>query len=356
MVSDFQRWAQDSQAPVALFLKEKLLPVNGADGVFFPPTYAGIGYSTDPLPDGTKVAWVDSVGSQANRMEPLFKSGEFAALVPQITISTEGGEVSLLEVGHRLADALLRCSDAQPKVSAAFQAFQKSGDAQLLAKLAPTTLVFGAWDSRDSQVKLPRLVQSEIRAWGVTDLTRAAQYNPPVNYAELGVVSEDEQQNAGRDQKNPLAQRGFVHVPSTGAPGGVTAKGGIWRELVVNLIALRALRGPDDNATVILRNYILGLTLVAAAAPRDGFLRQGCILTPDPDEPASWLAVERSGVRNQISLDFETVLSFAQSSAKAFGVGPNAKFKFDPKLAKEDRERAEKEKKGKKGKAAQAGE
>ena len=32
-----------------------------------------IGYSIDTLSDGTKVAQIDSVGAQANRMEPLFK-------------------------------------------------------------------------------------------------------------------------------------------------------------------------------------------------------------------------------------------------------------------------------------------
>ena len=40
--------------------------------VFFPPTYADVGYNIDSLSDGTKVATVDSVGSQANRIEPIF--------------------------------------------------------------------------------------------------------------------------------------------------------------------------------------------------------------------------------------------------------------------------------------------
>ena len=66
-------WADNPNGPVALHLKQKLVPVEGESGVIFPPTYADIGYNIDELSDGTKVATIDSVGSQANRMEPIFK-------------------------------------------------------------------------------------------------------------------------------------------------------------------------------------------------------------------------------------------------------------------------------------------
>ncbi len=86
-------WAMDSNGPVALHLKQKLLPVesvDGVDGIVYPPTYADIGYNIDTLSDGTKVALIDSVGSQANRMEPIFKAAfgpdPEAWLVPQIEI------------------------------------------------------------------------------------------------------------------------------------------------------------------------------------------------------------------------------------------------------------------------------
>ena len=67
-------WATDPKGPVALHLKQKLLPVEGDGSVIFPPTYADIGYNIDTLSDGTRVATIDSVGSQANRMEPIFKA------------------------------------------------------------------------------------------------------------------------------------------------------------------------------------------------------------------------------------------------------------------------------------------
>ena len=72
-----------SDGPVAIVIKQYLRPAEGEGEVIFPPTYADIGYNVDELSDGTKVVTIDSVGSQANRMEPIFKRAPYAALVPQ---------------------------------------------------------------------------------------------------------------------------------------------------------------------------------------------------------------------------------------------------------------------------------
>src|SRR5579885_2124914 len=217
-------WADNKDGPVALVCKQRLLPVEGEGSVIFPPTYADIGYNIDTLSDGTKVVTIDSVGSQANRMEPIFKAAKpgepenpLAKLVPQIDIAYGNQKtVSILEAGHRLGDAVVRASDLKDEAQAAFKLYLDTGDAAKLAKLAPTSLVFGVWDSRDTQAKLPRLVQSVIRAWDVDPLKRSAQYNPVLNYAELGVISEAEQEKAEGKPDNDLAKRGFVHVPATG--------------------------------------------------------------------------------------------------------------------------------------------
>lgn len=352
-------WAENLTGPVALCLKEPLLPVAGEGAVVFPPTYAGGDYCISQLPDGTFVAQMDSVGSQANRMEPLFKSGPLAALVPQVTINAAQREVNLLDVGHRLADALVRCSEGKDEVKAAFDALQSSGNAEPIAKLAPTTLVFGAWNSRDDAgMKIPRLVSSVIRAWGAARLHRSAQYNPPLDYSQLEVFSEAEKQKEEGDDKSPLAKRGFVHVPAVDKPGGILAEGGIRREVILNLIPLRALQAQTSERGAKLRAYILGLALVAATTPQDGYLRQGCLLTADPDNPARWEAVDRSGKRTPVELTHEAALTFAKTAAHEFGVGPARQFKFNKKFASEDIAEArkkDKEKKDKKGKAAEAG-
>lgn len=342
-------WADNPDGPVALYMKQKLIPVEGEGGVIFPPTYADIGYNIDELSDGTKVATIDSVGSQANRMEPIFKAAKpgepenpLSKLVPQIDI-VYGNEktVSILEAGHRLGDAVVRSSELKDEAQAAFRLFLDTGDASKLAKLAPTSLVFGVWDSRDTQAKLPRLVQSVIRAWDVDPLTRSAQYNPALNYAELGVISEAEQEKAEGKPDNDLARRGFVHVPATGQHGGVIARGGIERVITVNLVALRKLTGENVQD---LRRYILGLALVAAAEPLDGFLRQGCLLVADERAPAQWLAVARNGARTPIELSPTVALDYAQAAAAKFGVGQDRRVVFKKELAQADLKELDKKK------------
>ena len=333
--TDFaERCCNDSTGPVALALRQTLLPVEGRDAVIFPPTYAGIGYNIDKLSDGTRVATIDSVGSQANRMEPVFEEEPYAALVPQVTI-TYGNDksISILRAGHRLGDALIRSTALAEEAHDAFTTFLDAGDATAVARLAPTSLLFGVWDSRDTQAKLPRIVQSVIRAWDVDDLKRSAQYMPPIDYAALEVFSDAEKKKQEGNQKSLLAQRGFVHVPTTGEHGGIVVHGEIRRTVTVNLVALRRLGGDGGPA---LRRYVLGLALVAATAPPDGFLRQGCLLTSDPDEPASWAAVGRDGTRKLVTLDADAVLAFAQAEAAAFGVGENRSISFDKKRAKAD--------------------
>ncbi len=208
-------WATDMCGPVALHLKQKLLPVEGEGGVIFPPTYADVGYNIDTLSDGTRVATIDSVGSQANRLEPIFKAAPkgqpdnpLAKLVPQIMIDVNDSlSLSIFDVGHRLGDALVRSTDLAATAKDAFEALLR-GDATKLAKLAPTSLVFGAWDSRDTSAKLPRIVQSVIRAWDVQELTRSAQYNPPVDYAALEVFSDEVEVRAIRGRGQGVAGGG----------------------------------------------------------------------------------------------------------------------------------------------------
>jgi len=352
------QWVTDPNGPVALHLKQKLLPVEGEGGVIFPPTYADIGYNIDTLSDGTKVATIDSVGSQANRMEPMFKQADYASLVPQIEVDFGSGTVSILEVGHRLGDALIRSSDIKNEAQAAFRALLDSGNAQPIAKLAPTSLVFGVWDSRDTQAKLPRLVQSVIRAWDVDVLTRSAQYNPPIDYSLLDVFSDEERAKQEGDPKSPLAKRGFVHVPSGASPGGIVCRDGIEQNITINLIALRRLHAENPEDTIKLRSYLLGLSLVVATAPLDGFLRQGCLLVPST--VALWQVISRNGQRSEANaLTHGFAKEYATAKATDFGVGASKTgdhaVKFNKDLARADavvtKEKAGSKKKGKDKKA-----
>jgi CRISPR-associated protein Csb1 len=104
-----------ADGPAAIVTREPLIPVEGPDGVLFPSTFASGdgfpgGYNIDGDPNGENIALVDSVGSQANRIEPLFAEPEQAALVPQVVIIAGAKKINLLEAGHRAGDAIVRCS------------------------------------------------------------------------------------------------------------------------------------------------------------------------------------------------------------------------------------------------------
>jgi len=352
--AEIDAWADDPRGPVALHLKQKLLPIEGEGGVIFPPTYADIDYNIDELADGTKVVTIDSVGAQANRMEPIFKTAPagrpenpLSRLVPQIDIPYGNAKsVSILEASHRLGDAIVRASDLKDAARAAFDLYLDNNDASAIAQLAPTSLVFGVWDSRTTNAKLPRIVQSIIRAWDVDRLHRSAQYNPPIDYAALAIFSDEKTQ--AKHTKADLSERGFVHVPAGKLPGGIVARGPIERDVTVNLIALRRLDGEKGRE---LRRYILGLALVAAAEPPEAFLRQGCLLTPDPDHPGAWTAVGRDGRRIPVALTAAAALDYAAAAARAFGVGRNRTVEFRKALAQEDLAEGDKKKAGKKAKA-----
>lgn len=354
----FDSYLEDD-GPAALVIRQHLMPVEGADGVLFPATFAAGGgfpggYNIDGDANGINVCLIDSVGSQANRIEPIFAEEKYKKLIPRIVVKAGEKEINILEAGHRAGDASVRCSALQSQLRDAFKAVLK-GDALPLAKIAPTSLVFGVWDSRDTHAKLPRLIASTIRAFNVRKLTRSAVYIPPLDYAALDVFSEEEKEKAEGDTKNPLAKRGFVHVPASASHGGVIATGGIRRDATLGLAALRLLRAGDDEAkTRELRRYILGLALVAFTHNPSGYIRQGCLLVLDPDKASENECVEvyPTGERKPATLTHDLALRYATDAAKAFGVGESRTVEFDNKLAKQDVKKegdAKNKKKGKKG-------
>ena len=341
-------WADNKNGPVALTCKQRLLPVEGEGGVIFPPTYADIGYNIDTLSDGTKVATIDSVGSQANRMEPIFACEPFSALVPQITIELHkddnggvGEQRSIFDLAHRSADAVVySCPELATIVTKAYSALRRHGDAGPLCSLAPTSLLFGVWDSRGgSGEKRPRLIRSIIRAWDVEPLYAAAQFN-----SIWKLLNEEQRQTLeteAKDKKIRLSERGFADAPAIfrkvsktaakqmpefrdGTPnlerrvlGGVVTRGAIERDITVNLVALRNICGSTKEKTQEIRRYMLGLALLAATYDVDLFLREGCNLR-FADQHDHWYAVPRRGEQISITLSSakEFLYEYANNAVK----------------------------------------
>jgi CRISPR-associated protein Csb1 len=342
-------WATDPKGPVALHLKQRLLAAEGVDGgeqIIYPPTYADIGYNIDRLADGTRVALIDSVGSQANRLEPAFKvdSGhDLAGLVPQIDIvlrTEDCGKCenctkekrkktdkcanpwkekrSLFDLAHRAADAVVQSSPTLlPKIKEAFGTLRKTGDASLLCTIAPTSLLFGCWDSRGgSGEKRPRLIRAIIRAWDVDELHAAAQFNSVWK-------SLDEEQKSGLEKATPkgkkLSEKGFKDAPAVKYKdgrrvlGGVFVRGPIQRDIMINLVALRGLNG--GNRTAALRKYLLALSILLGTADIELFLREGCNLRY-ADDSDHWYVVPRRGENSPVDLTSNGARAIASNYAK----------------------------------------
>lgn len=343
-LKQFDQWLQ-ADGPVAVVVCTPLDPVVGSDAVLFPPTFApqergGVpAYVIDETSEG-KTAIIDTVGAQANRLEPVFKRPPYAGLVPKAVVKIGSREVDVLDAGHRAADALVRFSTKREAIGQAFAAIAERGDASLLAKLAPTSLVFGVWDSRGVGVKIPRIVGATVRAYGVEPLERAAQF--------FSAFEKEETEALGESQ-DTLSELGLSDAPAGRGPGGVIARRGVRREAILNLVALRALAGANAEATRALQRYILGLALVALTAPVELYLREGCLLVPTRGETARQEVVARSGERCAFTVDAAGALEFANASASAFVVGESweATFEGEAVKATADKKKADKAKKTK---------
>lgn len=349
-----ERWLS-SDGPSAITLREYLIPAEGRDAIFYPPTFA-----PPEEEKTTKSVYVkdehtyliDSVESQANRMELIFLGRK--DLVPQITIKVkrkkeeekekekavkecEGKEekkekkeyeFNLLQLGHRAADALVRFSEDREKFEKAFVAYRDNGNAELLAKRAPTSLIFGAWDSRCTQTKVPRIVRSEIRAFNADPVSRAAQYSPPLDYVREEILPEELLEKKIKEKK--LGSIEGFYPATTHLHGGIILRpdGFIRRDASLSLVLIRLLKGENPERTSILQRYILGLALLSLFSVQDYYLRQWCQLVLDREKPREVYEVYKTGERVRISLDLRKIEEFAHDAARKFGVGESFSTRF----------------------------
>lgn len=373
-------WLAEADLPVAITLTEVLQPSEGNEAIVFPPTFAVSKtalhpYQIDVLNDKVSPqeaantgfeannCLIDSVGSQANRMESVFKQSPLSELVPQITVKLNADvSTNLLDVGHRIADGAVRFSGLRVFVTTAIEALRNTANAEPLAKLSPTSLVFGFWDSRPetTMYKFGRMLSSTIRATNVAIVKRSAQFNPAFDPTLLGLGGEvpdgdtEVQDNSGKaaDGKDPLSKLGLRAAPAVNTHGGVRVFGQIIRRTQVNLVRLRALAVTDagkidEPQTLKLRRYILGLALVAARAQTNYVLREGCLLRCVESE----FSLIHTGSDNKpFQWDRKEAFTYAQRAAQEFGVGEGRSVDFDVKATNAGVEAAKKAAKDKTGK------
>ncbi len=70
-------------------------------------------------------------------------------------------------------------------------------------------------------------------------------------------------------------------------------------------------------------------------APLQTYLRQGCNLVPDIDNPRKATLVNADGSREDFRLTHEQAIAFGRLAAKDFGVGESRLVKFEPDRGEE---------------------
>ncbi len=362
--------------------RRTLQPAGGPGDKVFPPTYSGAVYAVEERrvrrEDGTEevvpCVLLDSVQSQANRMEEALQEAVDAGLIqiqvievhfPDDQLLQPVGRVTSLQAPHRIADAILRDSLLNGK------RFPDSEEGQRLAhvglhnatplyELCPTALVFGIWDSTGPRgglgAKFQRALVSEIVGVRASFGTKtSSRIDPlgiqrqagPVYHAAGGPIGWTLDEEAAAKEKGKPAKikdgkpsqvnHGNV-TPSlsdlqreTGRPlaGGVTI-GHADQTVVLSLASLRRLRFPADGGNgsaerdVAARTTLAALALCAAtlAMERGLDLRSRCLLWPDG--PTEWELLEVPGkAPARFRLDQEkavALLAAAMHTAHSQGV------------------------------------
>jgi CRISPR-associated protein Csb1 len=193
MFMDYATLAEAVATDAAIRRRQRLQPVGGPNDTIFPPTYPGEGRAGGPRHvlehrridgDSRWCALVDSVQSQANRMEEALLAAihDGSVSIPYVTVDFKDAglvgidEITSLDAPHRIYDAILRDSilgnEPFPRSDLGrLLAQAKPGDATALLETSPTALLFGAWNSTGEGgglgAKFPRAIVSEIIAVGI---------------------------------------------------------------------------------------------------------------------------------------------------------------------------------------------
>jgi CRISPR-associated protein Csb1 len=220
-----------------------------------------------------------------------------------------------------------------PRLSDAFKKYTEKRDCTDIVKLAPTSLIFGVWDSRGTGAKIQRIVRSVIRAYNVIEAKRSATYRAAYDYTGNEVI--DPKLDKGTGKNNALSEQGFKFSLATKTHGGVQVQGDIQQEAIINLVALRTL-----SLDLLTKRYLLGLALVALSyRDQEGFnLREGCLLcaATKEDFDGSWKIVKFDSTEDTAALkDFthEQALAYAEKTVTDMKIEQVPPDKFDTETA-----------------------
>ncbi|MBL8605591.1 MAG: type I-U CRISPR-associated protein Cas7 [Myxococcales bacterium] len=360
------------QHAAAIRRTARMQPAGGKGDKVFPPTYQGGAYAKEVrVLEGARVPCVllDSVQSQANRMEGALldahRQNRIKIPVVSVDFGAAGlpdvGEVTSLDAPHRFADAILRDSNYNDV------AFRDSDlgkildtasvkNATALFGVCPTALIFGLWDSAGPQgglgTKFARALVSEIVAVDAeTGVRPSSRIDPLAIRKDAGPVYEAkeggwtiEESKAKQEKSKPKLWRkqgapselnhGNV-VPSLTSEKGGANHGGVTfqyarQTAVISLAALRRLRFPNDaGACTATRDQAAHVALAALSLAAvvlgcaDSDLRSRCALVVEEGARPSIEIVGSDGSIRTFTLtreEAEALLSDSVAEARRNGL------------------------------------
>ena len=366
---------------VAIRSRTRLQPAGGVGDKVFPPTYSGgssdTKYACEPrVANGKETVSVllDSVASQANRAElallDAHEQGIIEFPVPYIDFSDsdvirEFDKLTVLEVPHRIADAIFRDSlldgelfrnsdigrsitDASPR------------NASAMYRYAPSGLVFGVWDSTGPKgglgSKFQRAYVSEIvgheAQFGVSvgsrldplKIVRLPSDQLIFNHQDetkVWTLDKSKAQLDNKDKPKPADRgsgEGNPGQPSKINHGNVTptrdiAAGGITmayaeQTSVFSLATVRKLRfdgySVDQTHAAHAALMALGIVAMKHVWNSDFDLRSRCLLIPEERPVVELLRRDGSIEPNAIDFTLDTadkLLDEAAGRARDLDVG-----------------------------------
>lgn len=343
----------------AFRFRARLQPAGGPGDKVFPPTYAegqdGRKHETRYATEMRVVAGerkpsvlLDSVASQANRMEQALLEARRRSEIPLPVISVdfaesvpELGKLSSLETPHRVYDAILRDATLNGVAFRASEVGRKltdasPADARAMFEYCPTALLFGGWDSTGPRGgmghKFQRVLVSEVVAIGFETGTKVGSRIDPLQIS-AGVRVDIPKGDSDRwtvDASGKSKQRPSEVNHSNIAPTRDEESGGVTFEYalhtaVLSLPAVRRLRfgGWDAAKSDAARLVLVALGLLAITLQRRaGYdFRSRCTLVPE--SPSSFELVSADGSTRAYALDVadaEALLKGAVDAARGVGV------------------------------------
>lgn len=315
-----------ARSAAALRLRLRLEPAGGEGAKVMPPTYSGEGREAGPIYirerrpiDGElrECVLLDSVASQANRMEEALNERILAGEDPVPTILVDQGEFgcnSALEFSHRCFDAWVEDALLDGRAFGQSESYGQLASvvsrhtATPLMERFPVGLILGCWASRRSNpqgtTRIARALTSEIlavdaelgeRPGSKIDRHHVSSAIRVYESADTGQRFTLAPEQAVKNAKGEPAlfrggrpsEAGYGNVtPSRAEVGGISMAYAL-QVAVLSLPALRECRFPLDGASST-EHDVAGRVMLAALAVRmlalqveHGYdLRSGCLLVP----------------------------------------------------------------------------